>query len=101
MKEMIAIGANDSVMIFQSIGIPSYIITEEVALKKKIDEIVDDAKIIFISEALEPLLTDIRKKYIERTYPIILSLPMHGEKSTIGLEKLKKDVERAIGISLF
>jgi len=101
MKEVVAIGSSENVMLFQSVGIQAYIISDETLLKETIDELAKETKIIFVGEALEPLMIDIKKKYEDRAYPIIVSIPMEGIKSHLGLEKLKKDVEKAVGISIF
>ncbi len=95
-----AIGPTEVTLLFQSIGIKALIISEERELRRKIDEISSEAKIIFISEALKAYVTDIKKKYQDLAYPIILLIPMDGELSDLGIEKLKKDVERAIGMAL-
>jgi vacuolar-type H+-ATPase subunit F/Vma7 len=52
-----------------------------------------------VAETLAPFLSD-SQKYEKETYPIILFLPMEGKESGLGLEQLKKDVEKAIGIAL-
>lgn len=95
-----AIGPTEATLLFQSIGIKALIISEERELRRKIDEISSEAKIIFISEALKAYVSEIKKKYQDLTYPIILLIPMDGELSSLGIEKLKKDVERAIGMAL-
>ncbi|MFA5720423.1 MAG: V-type ATP synthase subunit F [Acholeplasmataceae bacterium] len=95
-----AIGPTDSVLLFQSIGIKALIIEEEKELKKTIDALSSDAKIIFVSESLKAYMSDISKKYEHLAYPIIVLIPMDGKDSDLGLEKLKKDVERAIGMAL-
>lgn len=95
-----AIGPTETVLLFQSIGIKALIIEEERALRQTIDQISSEAKIIFISEALKAYTTEIKKKYEHLAYPIIVLIPMDGNLSDIGLEKLKKDVERAIGMAL-
>lgn len=97
---MVAIGPTDSILLFQSIGIKALVIEEERELRQTIDAISSEAKIIFVSEALKAYMTDIMKKYEHLAYPIIVLLPMDGMESDLGLEKLKKDVERAIGMAL-
>lgn len=97
---MYAIGPTNSVLLFQSIGIQALVIEEEKELKKTIDTLSQDAKIIFVSESLKAYMSDIYKKYEQQAYPIIVLIPMDGHDSDLGLEKLKKDVERAIGMAL-
>lgn len=100
MKDIFAIGPTQSVLLFQGIGVTSYIINNEVELKEKIDELASSAKIIFISEALSPLINDFIRKYQEQVYPIILFIPLEGKESGIGIENLKKEVEKAIGMAI-
>lgn len=100
MKDIFAIGPTQSVLLFQGIGITSYIINNEKQLKEKIEELAPSAKIIFISESLSPLLGDEINKYKEQAFPIILFIPLEGKESGIGIENLKKDIERAIGMSI-
>lgn len=100
MKDIFAIGPTQSVLLFQGIGITSYIINKEKAIIEKIEELASTAKIIFISESLATLLNDYPNKFNEVVYPIILFVPMEGKESSIGIEKLKKDVEKAIGMAI-
>ncbi len=99
MKTIYAIGNTPSVMLFQSVGIEAYVVKDETTLKEKLAEL-SDAKIILISESLSPFLEELNYKFLNETYPIILLLPMEGYESSLGLDKLKKDVEKAIGIAL-
>lgn len=100
MKEIFAIGPSQSVLLFQGIGIKSFIINNESELKKKLEELASIAKIIFISETLSPLLDDVVNKFKNQVYPIVLFVPLEGRESNIGVEKLKKDVEKAIGMAI-
>lgn len=100
MKDIFAIGPSQSVLLFQGIGITSYIINNETELKEKIEQLAITAKIIFVSEALSPLIGEFIKKYQEQVYPIILFVPLEGKESGIGVENLKKEVEKAIGMAI-
>ncbi len=100
MKDIYAIGAKDSVLIFQSLGIDSFVVKDEAKLKAKIEKLSQNAKIIFISESLSPFLSDVVNKYKQDIYPILLFVPLEGIKSNRGIEKLRKDVEKAIGMAL-
>lgn len=100
MKNMAAIGSSESVMLFQSIGIDAYIIKDGQQLKQKIEQLSATAKVIFIGESLSPFLADIIVKNKEQTYPILLFIPLEGIKTEMGIEKLRKEVEKAIGMAL-
>jgi len=98
MKVIYALGNSKTVFLFQSIGIEAFLVTNEKAFNEKLKELTN-AKIIIVAETLAPFLSD-SQKYEKETYPIILFLPMEGKESGLGLEQLKKDVEKAIGIAL-
>ncbi len=100
MKDIVAIGSSPSVLLFQSIGIDAYMINDEQQLKQKIETLAETAKIIFIGESLSPFLNDVLRKYKEQTYPILIFIPLEGIKTEMGLEKLRKEVEKAIGMAL-
>lgn len=100
MKEIFAIGPSQSVLLFQGIGITSYIIKTKEELVDKIEELAEYAKIIFVSESLSPLIGDFVKRYNELVYPIILFVPLEGKESDMGIENLKKEVEKAIGMAI-
>lgn len=100
MKDIFAIGSKETVLLFQGIGIESFIINNKTELINKIEELTKTAKIIFISESLSPLLEDFVNKYKEEVYPILLFIPLEGKESIVGIEKLKKDVEKAIGMAI-
>ncbi len=99
MKTIYAIGNTPSVMLFQGVGIDAFVVKDEQAFKEKIIEL-KDAKIILVAESLSPFLEELNYRFSNETYPIILLLPMEGYETSLGLDKLKKDVEKAIGIAL-
>ncbi len=100
MKDIFAIGPSQSVLLFQGIGITSYIINTKEELEVKIEKLASYAKIIFISESLSPLISDFVKQYNELVYPIILFIPLEGQESSMGVDNLKKEVEKAIGMAI-
>lgn len=99
MKSIYAIGNSQTVMMFQSIGIEAFVVDDEVSFKNKLNEL-GNAKIILIAESLNAFMDEIKYRYENETYPVLLFLPMEGYESNLGLDKLKKDVEKAIGIAL-
>ncbi len=96
-----AIGNNDSVVLFNAIGIKTY-----VAQVEELDKIIYDlyksgCKIIYIDEEMYSKIPNVLEKYSYQTYPILLPLPMNGKSSNVGLKKIKDNVEKAIGIDIF
>lgn len=97
-----AIGTSDSVILFNAIGIKTYVIKEI----EEVDRIVYElykagCKIIYFDEEIYDNISDVIEKYTYQTYPILLPLPMNGESKEVGLKKIKNNVEKAIGINIF
>lgn len=100
--EIACIGENEDIILFQGIGIATYVINDRKLLISKIEELATmGTKIIIVSDIFTEAMIEINEKYENQPYPIILSLPLGGYDSNIGLEKIRKDVERAIGINIF
>lgn len=97
-----AIGENEDIIIFNGIGITPFVITNREDVIIKIDELAaDGTKVIIVSDIFQFGIEEAIEKYQEQSFPIILFLPLGGVETGLGIEKIRKDVERAIGINIF
>lgn len=97
-----AIGTNDSVVLFNAIGIKTYVVEKIEEVDRIVFELYKDGcKIIYFDEDIYDNISDVIEKYTYQTYPILLPLPMNGESKEVGLKKIKNNVEKAIGINIF
>lgn len=97
-----AIGEDDSIVIYNCIGFKTYFSKDY----KEIDKIIfrlqkEDCKVIFVTDNVYRNINETIEKYKYMTYPIILPLPLDNVNSGAGLEKIKANVEKAIGINIF
>lgn len=100
--EIACLGENEDIILFQGAGITTFVIKDRKKLNEKIDELAElGTKIILVSDIFNEAIVETLEKYQNEAYPIILSLPLSGIESGKGLEKIRKDVERAIGINIF
>ena len=100
-NNMLALGHNENVYVFNAIGIESLIV-----LEKDLEAIIKEytnkgVKIFFVSQKFNEKLSEIKKTYIEDAYPIFLTLSMAQDDEPIGVKELGKNVEKATGIKLF
>ncbi|MFA5480789.1 MAG: V-type ATP synthase subunit F [Bacilli bacterium] len=100
-QKVFAVAKSENVLLFQSLGFQTYLVQDEVDLKKAMDEVMADAQIIIVDEELDVMMSDYRKHASEKAFPIILALPIDHKATGQGLAKLRGDVEKAIGIKLF
>ncbi|NLG31327.1 MAG: hypothetical protein GX546_02015 [Acholeplasmataceae bacterium] len=100
--EIACIGEREDIILFQGIGITTFVLKDRVDVNQKIDELATSGtKIILVSDIFNEAIAETLERYETKPYPIILSLPLSGVQSEKGLEKIRKDVERAIGINIF
>lgn len=103
MKEnrAIAISKTENVYLFKSLGFDVFLAGDEDVLKQKINEFMKTKLIIIIDESLQEFFEETRNKVSDKSFPIIIALAIDQDPSGEGLGKLRKDVEKAIGLRLF
>ena len=100
--EIAAIASQDSVILFNAIGINTHIVANASEAEKKIFELASlNCKIIYISEKLYLSIPETIEKYRHSPFPILIPLPVGQEKLNVGRKKIKDNVEKAIGIDIF
>lgn len=100
--EIACLGENEDIIIFNGIGITPFVIKSRHEIIEKIDELAAlGTKVIIVSDIFQQAIADTLEKYQDDPFPIILMLPLGGIETGLGLEKIQKDVERAIGINIF
>lgn len=100
--EIACLGENEDIIIFNGIGITPFVISDYRLIEEKIEELAQaGTKVIIVSDIFEASIQETLEKYQDQSYPIIILLPLSGFETGQGLEKIRKDVERAIGINIF
>lgn len=94
------IGDKQSVLGFKAVGLNVFECSSREEAKQKLQKIVDDYAIIYITEDLYEEIRDTISKYDELRLPAIIPIPsMKGSKG-IGIENIKKAVEKAVGADI-
>ncbi len=100
--EMAAIGLDETVLIYNALGIKTFIVKQANEADQIIFKLVNQKfKIIFISEEIYSHIPETLEKYQSYPFPMILPLPMERESASVGLKKIQENVEKAIGINIF
>lgn len=102
MKNKIAvIGDKDSVSAFVAVGVDVYdAITAEQAdkLVKQLSQ--ENYAVIFVAENLAELIADTLAKAKAQAYPAVIPIPTNGKSSGFGMQGIKNDVEKALGVDI-
>ncbi|MCL2846588.1 MAG: V-type ATP synthase subunit F [Firmicutes bacterium] len=95
-----AVGDKDSVLAFRALGIDVFNATDAEEIKKTITKL-DRAGygMIFVTEKEAMLVTEFLAQFDSRPYPIVLSIPDGQGEGGYSIQKIIKNMERAIGSS--
>ena len=97
-----AIGTDESIAIYNSVGFKTYFSTDYQKIDKMIFKLFKEGcKIIYVTEKVYENIPETLEKYSQMTYPIILPRPLDNVNSGVGMKKIKANVEKAIGINIF
>ena len=92
------IGDRESVLGFKAVGLDVFPCDSSEEAKKVLNKVVkDDYAIIYVTEQLYQDMTEEASEYIDRKLPAIIPVPSKDGTNGIGVQGVKKYVERAFG----
>jgi V/A-type H+-transporting ATPase subunit F len=83
---------------FKAVGVEAYTLGSEDPTEK-LKELGRTCAVIFVTEEIATSASALIERYKSRAYPVILPLPGAAGSAGIGMENIRKDIERAIGNS--
>lgn len=98
--KMAIIGDGDSVLAFKAVGIDAYGVENAAEAEDLIKKLSKTHRIIFVTDALAKDIDEVISKYNAAAYPIILPVPSKTGGNGYGIERLKKQTERALGVDI-
>lgn len=98
--KMAVIGDGDSVLAFKAGGIDAYGSENADMARSILKQIAKNYQIIFITDTLAKEIDDTIKNYVDSPYPIILPVPSKAGSNGYGMEGLKKEMERSLGVDI-
>ncbi len=95
------IGEKQIVTAFRAIGFSTFFADTPLAATDILRSLVKDGSymVIYITEDIAEGMNEVLEALKNRPYPIVVPLPSLS-KSGYGMECIKKDVERAIGVDI-
>lgn len=101
MYKIAVLGDKDSVNAFKVLGIDVYSIYEGDKARNIVDKLAkEDYGVIFITEELAKKIPKTIDRYYEKITPAIILIPSNKGSLGIGMEKLNKNVEKAVGANI-
>jgi len=95
------VGDKDSVLAFKAVGIDVYPVNEAIEARAVIDKMaVDGYAVIFVTEQLAQNLEETIDRYYRQMLPAIILIPNNQGSLGIGIQKIKDNVEKAVGVNI-
>ena len=100
-KKIAIIGDRNSVLAFKCLGVEVFTPDGKDEIRNTIDTLADeDYKIILITEQMADLVQDTIARYDSAVTPAITLVPSNKGSLGVGLERIDKNIEKAIGSSI-
>jgi V/A-type H+-transporting ATPase subunit F len=97
-----AVGEHSSVVLFNTAGVEAVSVESVEEASNAVRRLVRGGyNVIFLTENYAALLEEELKKYRAQAYPLILPIPERTGSTGYGLEKVRINMEKAIGTNIF
>lgn len=94
------IGSGESVLAFQAGGVDAFPVQGEKQARETLRRLAKTHNVIFLTDELANPLKDLIDRMNEQPYPIVISLPSADGRSTFAVQKMKEQMERALGVDI-
>jgi len=95
------VGDKDSVLAFKAIGIDVYPVVEVEDARKTIDKLaVNNYGVIFVTEQVAKDVGETIERYNKLMLPAIILIPSNQGSLNIGLQRIRDNVEKAVGVNI-
>lgn len=95
------IGDGESILVFKAVGVEPFSVKSAAEAENVLTEAAKTYKIIFITDDFAREIDDKIKKYTDKSYPIIVSVPSKAGSNGYGEKNLIDAMEKALGINIF
>ncbi len=101
MHKVGVVGDKDSILAFKALGIDVYPVIEIEEAKKAIDTMAfNNYAVIFVTEQIAQHLGETIKRYNRQMLPAIILIPSNQGSLNIGMQRIRDNVEKAVGVNI-
>lgn len=95
------VGDRDSVLAFKAIGIDVFPVIGSDEGRKTIDRMaVEGYAVIFVTEQVAKDIEETIERYNKKLLPAVILIPSNQGSLNIGLQRIKDNVEKAVGVNI-
>lgn len=100
-NKIAVIGDKDSVLAFKSVGVEVFDATTAEQAQNLIKKLSQrDYAVVFVAENLAEQIPDTLAKAKLKPFPAVVPIPTDSNGSGFGMQGIKQDVEKAIGVDI-
>jgi V/A-type H+-transporting ATPase subunit F len=101
MYKIAVVGDKDSVLAFKAIGIEVFPVFSEEDARKIVDRLAaTNYAVIFITEQVAKNIEETIARYNRSMLPSIILIPSNQGSLNIGLQRIRDNVEKAVGVNI-
>lgn len=101
MAKIGVIGERDSVLLFKAVGLDVFFEEEGESANRTLRRLAREGyAAVFVTETLYPACAETIAEYAGSAYPAIVPIPDSRGPRGVGVEALKKNVEKAVGMDI-
>lgn len=95
------VGDKDSILAFKAIGIDVYPVVEAEEAQKTIDRMaMDKYAVIFVTEQVAQNIEETIERYNREILPAVILIPSNQGSLNIGIQRIRDNVEKAVGVNI-
>lgn len=101
MFKIAVVGDKDSILAFKALGVDVYSVYDSEEARRTVDTIArNNYGIIFITEQIASLIPDTIERYDKEMIPAVILIPSNQGTLDIGMSRINKNVEKAVGSNI-
>ena len=101
MYKVAVVGDKDSILAFKALGVDVFPVFDKDEARRIVDTIAkDNYGIIFITEQMASLIPETIERYNNEIIPSVILIPSNQGTLNIGMERINKNVEKAVGTNI-
>ncbi|MGH4121677.1 MAG: V-type ATP synthase subunit F [Clostridium sp.] len=101
MHKVGVVGDKDSILAFKALGIDVYPVIEIEEARKAIDKMaLDNYAVIFVTEQIAQHLDETIQRYNRQMLPAVILIPSNQGSLNIGMQRIRDNVEKAVGVNI-
>lgn len=101
MHKVAVVGDRDSVLGFRALGVNVFTTIEADETRRIVNKLAKDGYgVIFITEQLANLIPETIERYNNEVVPAVILIPSNQGTLGIGMDRINKNVEKAVGSNI-